>query len=108
MNDYEIEYFVGILEKKNRKIDDESMNIANKIRIKNIKRSFQIQIAIYIVIIIVCLFFVRSYYITMPVMILLIFFRDRVLNKIYDRIMKREYKKNLSDDFIERINNEYR
>ena len=108
MNDYEIEYYVNILEKRNIKIDDESLKVANKIRSKILKKAIISHILLSLSVIIFCRVFVKNYYIMMTLMILLIFFQKRIVDKMYNFIINKEYNRNLSNKFLERIKNEYR
>lgn len=107
MNEYEIEYYVKILEKRNIKIDEENLLIANKIRSKIIKKAILFHIILSLLVVIICFVFIKNYYIIMLSMILLIFFQKRIVDNIYNIIINKKYSKNLSKDFLERIKNEY-
>ncbi|WP_068268964.1 hypothetical protein [Caviibacter abscessus] len=115
MSEYEIEYMVNVLEKSAYKIDEETIKIVEKIRNKRVKKALKIYIIclILFLLILFTLFVLLRINITLKLiavtvcMIILIVFQRFIVDKIIDKLRKREYSQNLSEEFIERIEKQY-
>lgn len=115
MNEYEIEYMMNVLKNSSFNIEDELTEKAFKIKNNRVKKALKI----YLTILTFFLIILFKLYITIKIsdniklvfvaiaMLTLIFLQKMIVDKICEILKKKEYKKNLSDEFIERVEKQY-
>lgn len=115
MNNFEIEYLVDAREFCELYIDEDYRKIAYSIRNKRTKSSLKIYLLFLILTVFILIYFTIKININQNIkaviliisMLILIAFQKIIVDMIYDKIKKHNFKENLTDEFIERISNKY-